>query len=203
VVCCGAIGNAKLKFCWNCRYIFGKSSWHLRYARSISSYEREKEPGEQQYLDMWGPAQLTGIGGKRWLFHILDGHTAGPWVEFLAHKSADETLQAFKVYQKEFETQTGKKVKRVRVDKGAEWWNEKWDTYFKDEGIVLEPTIGYSSAQNGPGERRFGPAEVFLAACIPGVGVPAMILPKVEDGWGDTVRGCAREEARCCSFAHL
>ncbi|KAJ6506921.1 hypothetical protein C8R45DRAFT_768572, partial [Mycena sanguinolenta] len=35
-------------------------------------HEPEKEPGERQYLDMWGPSEMTSVGGKRWLFHIMD-----------------------------------------------------------------------------------------------------------------------------------
>lgn len=33
-------------------------------------YEVEKEIGERSYLDLWGLAQVTSVGGKRWLFHI-------------------------------------------------------------------------------------------------------------------------------------
>jgi hypothetical protein len=77
-------------------------------------HEPEKEAGECTYMDLWGPAQVTGVGGKNWLMHLVDGHIAGPHVDTLPCKSADESLDAFKAYKAEFETQTEKKLKRVR-----------------------------------------------------------------------------------------
>ncbi|KAJ7619741.1 hypothetical protein FB45DRAFT_695935, partial [Roridomyces roridus] len=29
-------------------------------------HEREKQPGERVYMDLWGPPQITGVGGKRY-----------------------------------------------------------------------------------------------------------------------------------------
>jgi transposase InsO family protein len=87
------------------------------------------------------------------MFHIVDGHYVGPCVYFLVHKSAEETLEAFKRFKAEFEKQTGKAVKRIRVDQKREWMNQLWERYFRDEGIIMETTTPYSSSQNGPGER--------------------------------------------------
>jgi hypothetical protein len=128
-------------------------------------HEPEKEAGECTYMDLWGPAQTTGVGGKNWLMHLLDGHVAGPRVDFLAQKSADEALDSFATYKAEFETQTGKKLKRLRVDNGREWINKKFEAYLLENGIVLEPTIPYSSAQNGPGERGIR-TTVELGRCL-------------------------------------
>ncbi|KAF7346029.1 Retrovirus-related pol polyprotein [Mycena sanguinolenta] len=128
-------------------------------------HEPEKEAGERQYLDMFGPTQETGVGGKRWVFHIMDGHIAGPKVQFLAHKSADESLDAFIAYAAEFERATGKKIKVVRIDNGGEWINKKWETHFKTQGIVLENTTPHSSSQNGPAERGIR-TTIELARCL-------------------------------------
>ncbi|KAJ7170662.1 hypothetical protein C8R43DRAFT_875590, partial [Mycena crocata] len=38
-------------------------------------HEVEKEVGERVYMDLWGPAQVTSVGGKRWFYHIVDGHS--------------------------------------------------------------------------------------------------------------------------------
>ncbi|KAF7358895.1 Retrovirus-related pol polyprotein [Mycena sanguinolenta] len=107
----------------------------------------------------------TGVGGKRWVFHIMDGHIAGPKVQFLAHKSADESLDAFIAYAAEFERATGKKIKVVRIDNGGEWINKKWETHFKTQGIVLENTTPHSSSQNGPAERGIR-TTIELARCL-------------------------------------
>ncbi|KAJ7820517.1 hypothetical protein B0H14DRAFT_3472269 [Mycena olivaceomarginata] len=75
----------------------------------------------------------------------MDGYIAGPKVEFLAHKSADESLDAFITYAAEFERVTGKNIKIVRVDNGGEWINNKWETHFKAQGIVLENTTEHTN----------------------------------------------------------
>jgi hypothetical protein len=79
-------------------------------------HEVEHEVGERVYMDLWGPAATTGIGGAVYLFHIVDGHTGGPWVFFLSRKTAEESLTAFVQFKAELETQTGKILKRIRVD---------------------------------------------------------------------------------------
>lgn len=59
--------------------------------------------GERVYVDLWGPTQVMSIGGKHWLFRIVDGHSAGVWAYYLAHKSAKETPEAFKLLKAELE----------------------------------------------------------------------------------------------------
>jgi hypothetical protein len=106
--------------CEDC--IFGK---HAR--RPFDGvHEVEKEFGERSYLDLWGPAQVTSVGGKRWLFHIVEGCSAAPSAYYLVHKSAEELLTAFKLYKAKVETQTGKKLKIIRVDGGREWIDHLW-----------------------------------------------------------------------------
>ncbi|KAJ7071654.1 hypothetical protein C8F01DRAFT_934516, partial [Mycena amicta] len=36
-------------------------------------HEPEAEIGERVYIDLWGPAQVEGLGGVRWMFHAVDG----------------------------------------------------------------------------------------------------------------------------------
>jgi hypothetical protein len=52
-------------------------------------HEPETEAGQRTYMDLWGPSQVTGVGGKNWLLHLIDGYIAGPHVDFLPRKSAD------------------------------------------------------------------------------------------------------------------
>jgi hypothetical protein len=87
-----------------------------------------------------------GVGGKNWLLHLIDGYIAGAHIDFLLRKSADESLNTFKVYQAQFETQTGKKLKLLRVDNSGEWINEKMRAYLCEQGIILETTTPYLSA---------------------------------------------------------
>jgi len=51
---------------------------------------------------------------------IMDRYSSYKTVAFLRSKSADVTLNIFETYYKEAERQTGKKLKRVRLDMGRE-----------------------------------------------------------------------------------
>ncbi|CAK5275187.1 unnamed protein product [Mycena citricolor] len=53
----------------------------------------EREIGERVYMDLWGPAQITGIGGMHFLFHAVDGHSAAVWTFGLKSKEATNMLE--------------------------------------------------------------------------------------------------------------
>jgi len=73
-------------------------------------------------------------------------------VAFLNSKSANTTLRVFKTFYTEAECQTGKQLKRVRLDMGQEWHNETWEYYRKEQGLVFEFTAPYAHQQNGAAE---------------------------------------------------
>jgi transposase InsO family protein len=108
---------------------------------------------------------------------MLDGHIAGPRIEFLARKSADETLDTFTGYKVEFEVQTSNKIKCLRVDNGGEWINDNWRAYLRSKGIVLETTTPYSSVQNGPGERGIRTTVEFGRCLLADSGLPKSFWP--------------------------
>ncbi|CAK5266798.1 unnamed protein product [Mycena citricolor] len=141
-------------------------------------HEPEKEVGDRVYMDLWGPAQITGVGGARWVFHAVDGASAAVWSFVLKTKESAGTFEAFKRVKAQIETQTGKRVKHVRVDGGGEFNNKTWSTYLGEEGIILEVTTPHSSAQNGVGERGIR-TTISLARCLlADSGLPKSMWPK-------------------------
>lgn len=93
------------------------------------------------------------FSGAVYMMLMTDGKSSVKHRYFLTHKSVDNTLQALKDYVAEAETQTGKKLKRLRVDMGKEWQNEKWDEYLQEKGIIMESGTPYAHAQNSVAER--------------------------------------------------
>jgi len=83
----------------------------------------------------------------------MDGHLSYCTVAFLKTKSADVTLNIFKTYHNEAEQQTGKKLKRIRLDMGQEWYNKAWEEYRKWYGLIFEFTTSYMHQQNGTTEK--------------------------------------------------
>jgi Reverse transcriptase (RNA-dependent DNA polymerase)/gag-polypeptide of LTR copia-type/GAG-pre-integrase domain len=113
----------------------------------------ESEPLERLHIDLWGRARVRSLGGAYYMMVIVDGGTSRLSPYFLADKSANTTLRVFREYVEEAERQTGRKVKRVRVDMGREWLNDEWDAYLKEKGIILECGAAYAHGSNGVAER--------------------------------------------------
>jgi hypothetical protein len=82
----------------------------------------------------------------------VESHTAALWAYYLAYKSAEEILAAFKLYQAELKTQSRKVLKRIRINRGREWINDLWCDFCGVAGIVMEVTTPHSSSQNGLGK---------------------------------------------------
>lgn len=79
---------------------------------------------------------------------LTDGVSSYRKAYFLANKSAEMMFQAFRDFHIEAECQTGKKLLKVHLDGGGEWYNNIWDDYLKEHGIVSEITVAYAHAQN-------------------------------------------------------
>jgi len=84
---------------------------------------------------------------------LMDGHSSYKVVTLLKSKLADVMLNVFEAYHKEAERQTGKKLRRVRLNIGREWHNRAWEEYRKRHGLVFEYTTPYVHQQNGAAER--------------------------------------------------
>ena len=112
---------------------------------------RETEILERIHLDLWGPSRTTSAGGKCYMLIITDGRTSYRVPYFLSNQEAPTTLEALRTYHVMAERQTGKKLKRIWVDK--EFINGAWKAYCAEHGIILETGPHYSSAQNEMAEK--------------------------------------------------
>lgn len=130
--------------CEDC--VFGKHS-----ARPYNeSSPVEENVLDRVHIDIWGPATTQSAGGAKYFMLLMDGASSYRQVYFLSSKSANVT---FEDYLAKAERQTGKKVKRVRMDMGKEWLNSLWTEYGKEHGIAYEFTTPYAHQQNGAAER--------------------------------------------------
>ena len=93
---------------------------------------------------------VTGCLTKRALYN---GFSSYQTVAFLASKLAEATLKVFKAYHKEAECQTGRKLKRIRLDMGRKWFNNIWEQYHNDKGLIFEFTTPYAHQQNRVAKR--------------------------------------------------
>ena len=69
-------------------------------------------------------------------------------------KTKDETLDYFKIFKAEVETQLERKIKRLRSDRGGEYFPKIFDDFCAEHGIIHERTPPYSVESNGIAERK-------------------------------------------------
>lgn len=129
--------------------IYGKHATHP----FNDNGEREKEVLEHVHMDIWGPTSVHSAGGGLYFMLIIDGHSSFQTVAIISSKSADVTLKVFKAYHIEAKKQTGKKLQRIHLDMGREWYNKAWKTYQQDHGLVFEFSAPYTHQQNSVAEQ--------------------------------------------------
>ena len=59
-------------------------------------------------------------------------------------KSKDETLDYIKIYKAEVENQLKRKIKRIRSDRGGEYFPRLFDEFCEKHGIIHERMPPYS-----------------------------------------------------------
>ena len=91
-------------------------------------------------------------GGKKYFMTLIDDSTRYCYVYLLNTK--DEALHYFKIYKAEVENQLEKKIKRVRSDRGGEYFSSEFDSFCAEHGIIHERTPPYSPQSNGVAERK-------------------------------------------------
>jgi transposase InsO family protein len=83
---------------------------------------------------------------------IMDDYSRLTWVAFLKEKA--EAFEKFKIFKALTETQTGKRLKAVRSDRGGEFMSRDFKEIYNDHGIKREYTIPRTPQQNGVVERQ-------------------------------------------------
>lgn len=104
------------------------------------------------HTDVCGPMQTPSCNGSMYILTFTDDYSHMVWVYFLRLKS--DTFATFKKFKNLVETQTGKKIKKIRSDRGGEFKSEQFTRLLEENGIERQFTVAYSPQQNGVAERR-------------------------------------------------
>jgi hypothetical protein len=99
--------------------------------------------------------EMNGIltkGAKRYFITFIDDSTRFCYVYLL--KSKDEALHYFKTYKADAKNQLERKIKRLRSDRGGEYFSSDFSDFCVEHGIIHERTPPYSPQSNGVAERK-------------------------------------------------
>ncbi|XP_024009962.1 uncharacterized protein LOC112085161 [Eutrema salsugineum] len=93
---------------------------------------RSKKVLELIHMDLMGPVQTESIGGRRYIFVLVDDFSRFTWVRFLSEKS--EATNSFKILALQLKTEKGNIV-QIRNDHGGEFQNELFEQFCNSQGI--------------------------------------------------------------------
>ena len=71
------------------------------------------------HSNVWGPTRELSLGGSQYFVTFIDDFSRKVWVYFIKQKS--KVFAKFKIWKAEVENQTGRKIKYLRSDNGAEY----------------------------------------------------------------------------------
>jgi hypothetical protein len=114
--------------------------------------ERNLAPLELIHSDLCEMNGELTRGGKKYFMTSIDDSTRYCYVYLL--KTKDEALDLFKIYKAEVENQLERKIKRVRSDRGGEYFSNEFNLFCAEHGIIHERTPPNSPQSNGIAERK-------------------------------------------------
>jgi hypothetical protein len=116
------------------------------------SFTSTEKPLQLVHMDLCGPSRQEGTGKENYFMLIIDDYSRLTWVAFLKEKA--EAFEKFKIFKALTETQTGKRLKAVRSDRGGEFMSRDFKEFCDEHGIKREYTIPRTPQQNGVVERK-------------------------------------------------
>ena len=89
---------------------------------------------------------------KKYFMTLIDDSTRFCYIYLL--KSKDKPLHYFKIDKAEVENQLGRKIKRVRSDRGGEYFSNLFTSFCEEHGIIHERTPPIHLSQMGLPKKR-------------------------------------------------
>jgi len=106
--------------------------------------------GEKVAIDLWGPAQVTSLGGNHYYQLYHDMFTHKNHIDFLKKKL--EAFERYLKYKAWVKVQWGAIIKRLRFDGGGEYISTKFINYLKKASTACHLTVYGSPQSNSAAE---------------------------------------------------
>jgi transposase InsO family protein len=124
---------ALLKFesdlvCAPCHY--GKM---ITVSHSLINIVMTERPGQLLHMDTVGPSQVRSMGGKWYVFVIVDDYSRYSWVFFL--ESKDEVFEHLRSLALRLNNEHPNYLKVIHSDNGTEFRNVSFDQFCLEHGV--------------------------------------------------------------------
>ena len=87
-------------------------------------------------MNLFGPTKIKSLNGSRFVFVLVDDFSHFIWIFFLEHK--DQAFSHFNVFRKKVEKEKSFSILRIRSDRGGEFINHSFITYYEENRIRHE-----------------------------------------------------------------
>nr|AAS07263.1 putative gag/pol polyprotein [Oryza sativa Japonica Group]ABF98438.1 retrotransposon protein, putative, Ty1-copia subclass [Oryza sativa Japonica Group] len=143
-----------------------------------ASEARNLAPLELVHSDLCEMNSVLTKGEKKYFMTLIDDCTRFCYVYLL--KTKDEALHYFKIYKAEVDNQLERKIKRLRSDRGGEYFSNEFASFCEEFGIIHERTPPYSPQSNGVAERKNRTLTEMVNAMLDTAGLS-------KEWWGEAV----------------
>ncbi|CAH9087614.1 unnamed protein product, partial [Cuscuta europaea] len=144
------------------------------------------------HTDICGPFPTPSWNGQQYFVSFIDDYSRYAYL-FLIHEKS-QVLDVFKSYKSEVENQLNKRIKKVKSDRGGEYYGRcdgsgeqrpgPFAKFLEECGIVPQYTMPGSPSMNGVAERRNRTLKEMVRSMI-----SHSILP--ESLWGEALKTAA------------
>lgn len=136
--------------------IFCESCVYAKATRKPVTKKREegsraKKFGEEVHSDLWGPAPVQSLRGKRYYISFIDDSSRYTYLEFLRCKN--EAFRAYLEYEAWVKTTFDAPVKTLHSDNGGEYTGKEFVVYLKENGTHQKLSVHDTPQHNGVAER--------------------------------------------------
>ena len=113
--------------------------------------KRREKKLELVHTDVWGPAQVSSLGGSHYHVTFIYDATRKTWNYCIQNKYV--VFDTFKKWKALVETEIRKNLKCLRSDNGGEYCSKDFDRYCSEHGIHREKTVPRTPKEIGVSER--------------------------------------------------
>jgi hypothetical protein len=96
---------------------------------------------------VWGPTQVSSLGGSCYYVTFIDDSTRKTWVYCIRQKY--DVFDIFKKWKDLVENETRTRLKCLRLNNGGEYYCKEFYDYFSYHGIHIEKKVPGTPQENG------------------------------------------------------